>query len=724
MIVKNEEDTIGKCLDSVAELVDEIIIVDTGSTDKTKEIISQYTNLIFDFNWIDDFAAARNYSFSHAKMEYILWLDADDVLLEDDGNKFKNLIETMETSIDSVSMHYNLELDSSGNAISSLRRNRLIKRQNNFQWHGSVHEYLEVSGNILQSDIAITHCSVHHDNDRNLRIYENRLAQGEEFSPRDLYYFANELFDHQKFKQAIDFYQQFLESKKGWVEDNISACGYLADCFHELGDQESECKYILMSFKYDLPRAEFCCRLGYYQIEQNQPHQAIFWYKLATELEKPNKHWGRINHSAWSWLPHLMLSFCYAQIDNIELAYEHNETASQYLPNHPSILYNKREFEPILRQKQLSKKARKWISISKEIDQNFQLEAGTKKLRITFVMDHMNICGGVKSILEYSNYLVKRGHQVFIVCYDPEPTWMKVQANYIQVPSEMEIVESIPETDIIFTTFWNQILNCYQAQKAPVIHFEQGDTYIFEFENFDQNTQEMWRNHWSVPVPIIAVSTGLAAQIEKSFQRKPQILNYALNDEVFYPRGLDQKNSDLPRILFVGPEQWSFKGISDILSAIKIVQQSGRNIEPVWVTQIKPDSAFEGTLYIRPPQEIIGELYRTCDLYVCGSYFEAFGLPPLEAMTCGCAVISTCNVGVLEYAEHGKNCLLTNIGDPHDLAKAIIELLEDKELRAQLVQGGYETSRKYTMEIVVERIENFIYGVVRDWKSSTLEKEI
>ncbi len=64
MIVRDEEDTIGRCLDAVEKIVDEIIIVDTGSIDRTKEIVAQYTSNIYDFPWINDFAAARNFSFS------------------------------------------------------------------------------------------------------------------------------------------------------------------------------------------------------------------------------------------------------------------------------------------------------------------------------------------------------------------------------------------------------------------------------------------------------------------------------------------------------------------------------------------------------------------------------------------------------------------------------------------------------------------------------------
>ena len=79
MIVKTEELVLGRCLDSVKKLVDEIVIVDTGSTDNTKNIAKEYTDKIYDFIWNDDFSAARNYSFSKGTKDFILWLDADDI---------------------------------------------------------------------------------------------------------------------------------------------------------------------------------------------------------------------------------------------------------------------------------------------------------------------------------------------------------------------------------------------------------------------------------------------------------------------------------------------------------------------------------------------------------------------------------------------------------------------------------------------------------------------
>ena len=85
MIVKDEEAVLDRCLNSVKAAMDEIVIVDTGSADRTKEIARKYTDKIFDFSWQDDFSAARNFAFEKGQMDYLMWLDADDVLSEESG---------------------------------------------------------------------------------------------------------------------------------------------------------------------------------------------------------------------------------------------------------------------------------------------------------------------------------------------------------------------------------------------------------------------------------------------------------------------------------------------------------------------------------------------------------------------------------------------------------------------------------------------------------------
>ena len=106
MIVKNEERVLDRCLDSLRGLMDEIIIVDTGSTDATKEIAAKYTDQIYDFTWNDDFAAARNFSFSKANMDYIYVADADEVLDEKNREEFAKLKQVLLPEIDIVQMYY------------------------------------------------------------------------------------------------------------------------------------------------------------------------------------------------------------------------------------------------------------------------------------------------------------------------------------------------------------------------------------------------------------------------------------------------------------------------------------------------------------------------------------------------------------------------------------------------------------------------------------------
>ncbi len=347
MIVKNEEDVIGRCLASVSDLVDEINIVDTGSTDRTKEIVKTYTDRIWDFEWVDDFALARNYSFQQATQEYVLWLDADDVLEEVDREKFKALKQTLDSSVDAVSMNYHLSFDEEGNVTSQLRRYRLVKNERNFTWIGAVHEYLGVSGNLFDSDVAITHASIHHDSNRNIRIYRGMVESGKTLSPRDTFYYANELKDHGHFQEAVDYYERFLDSGLGWIEDNLQACFRLADCYHQLSDKERELNSTLRTFTYDVPRPEACCRLGYYFMEQFKNVEAIHWYKQA--LDAANLQRISFQNTSFStWLPHLQLCVLYDRLQQFEKAYEHNEAARKFKPRNASILHNKKYLDTLL----------------------------------------------------------------------------------------------------------------------------------------------------------------------------------------------------------------------------------------------------------------------------------------------------------------------------------------------------------------------------------------
>ena len=93
IIVKNEEKVIKRCLECVEKFADEIVVVDTGSTDKTKEIARGFTDKIYDFVWCCDFSKARNFSFSKATCDYVMWLDADDIITDENIEKLNKINE-------------------------------------------------------------------------------------------------------------------------------------------------------------------------------------------------------------------------------------------------------------------------------------------------------------------------------------------------------------------------------------------------------------------------------------------------------------------------------------------------------------------------------------------------------------------------------------------------------------------------------------------------------
>ena len=106
MIVKDEEERLGACLESVSGAVDEIVIVDTGSSDRTKEIARRYTLHVYDYDWKDNFAEARNVSFAYATKPFVFWLDADDVLDAQEKEKLIALKAQLDDTVDAVMMPY------------------------------------------------------------------------------------------------------------------------------------------------------------------------------------------------------------------------------------------------------------------------------------------------------------------------------------------------------------------------------------------------------------------------------------------------------------------------------------------------------------------------------------------------------------------------------------------------------------------------------------------
>lgn len=348
MIVKNEEMHIARCLDSVAELVDEIIIVDTGSTDRTMEIASHYTQKIYSHPWSDDFSDARNDSFSRASMDYCMWLDADDILEETEKDHFLQLKQTLSPDVDMVMMKYHTSFDEAGNPSFSYFRERWIRNHSKYRWIGAVHEVIPPDGNVIYSDIAICHKKTTvGDPDRNLNIYKKALAEGKSLDPRHQYYYGRELYYHKQYEEAVSVLEQFLPSAQGWVENKIEACSVCASCYYRLGQEQSALNALLRSMSFDLPRAELCCEIGKHFLERGNYHTAAYWYETALSRPKNEHSGGFVLPDCYDYIPLLQLCVCFDKMGDHKKANEYNERAGACKPYSKAYLYNKQYFDSL-----------------------------------------------------------------------------------------------------------------------------------------------------------------------------------------------------------------------------------------------------------------------------------------------------------------------------------------------------------------------------------------
>ncbi|MBU5483062.1 tetratricopeptide repeat protein [Clostridium sp. MSJ-11] len=261
LIVKNEEESLDKCLNNAKEFVDEIIIVDTGSTDKTKEISLKYTDRIFDFDWCDDFSKARNFSISKASNDWVLILDADeyikifdrDILLEfinnPDNEKKVGRIEII-----------NIIEDSAGEKKYFERVNRLFNK-NYFQYYGIIHEQIKM---------------------KNDEHYETKDI---DISSEHIGYTKEVVNKTNKLKRNIDLLNNALKDNN----DDSYIHYQLGKSYYMLKDYDQAVTYFENALKYDLDyRLEYVIDLietyGYALINSGK-------YKEALSLEKFSKYY-------------------------------------------------------------------------------------------------------------------------------------------------------------------------------------------------------------------------------------------------------------------------------------------------------------------------------------------------------------------------------------------------------------------------------------------------
>lgn len=284
MIVKNEEAVLERCLNNFSKAADEIIIVDTGSTDHTWTIASKYTDKIYPYIWKGDFAHARNFSFSKATMDYILCIDADEVLDDKNLEKLLNLKKVLLPEIDIVQMYYTNQLEY--NTVYNYDkeyRPKLYKRVRHFTFQDPIHEIVRLEPVIYDSEIEILHkpqgLHAGRDFDGFLRLFEK-----EGKLPKRLHnMYAKELFiagTDNDFLQAIPVFEHTLIDLNAGQNTLQEAFLVLAHAYHIQNNT-------VLFFKYAMKLvclegcSEICCELGDFYAKQGDLEEAQIWYYNA-----------------------------------------------------------------------------------------------------------------------------------------------------------------------------------------------------------------------------------------------------------------------------------------------------------------------------------------------------------------------------------------------------------------------------------------------------------
>ncbi|WP_213371420.1 glycosyltransferase family 4 protein [Mesobacillus boroniphilus] len=332
-----------------------------------------------------------------------------------------------------------------------------------------------------------------------------------------------------------------------------------------------------------------------------------------------------------------------------------------------------------------------------------------ERLHIVYAMTHVGISGGVKVILEHANRLKKAGARVTLVSHFQKPSWFPIEAEYIQVPFELDLAKGIPNCDVIVATYWDHIQACIETGIAPVVYFEQGDFHLFDYDSMNSILKKFIQKQLEIPPFIFTVSNQASKQIASIYGREAKVIPNAVDEDIFTTMKAEKESAEKPYLLMVGAESAKFKGIADIITAYEKVKKEF-DVDLYWITPEQPSEEMKrrvNKVFVGPTQQKISSLYRGASLYICGSTYESFSLPALEAMACGCPVVTTNNLGVLEYAVDQENALICQKTDPVDMAEKIACVLSSKELQKKLTANGLITVENYKWNTIIEELLDF-----------------
>jgi glycosyltransferase involved in cell wall biosynthesis len=328
-------------------------------------------------------------------------------------------------------------------------------------------------------------------------------------------------------------------------------------------------------------------------------------------------------------------------------------------------------------------------------------------MRILFVLPGTGIAGGGLVVYEMINRLRKRGHDARLVTFEYNPQPIKWYPFNGPLEPFTTIKDLAAGSEVIvatlFTTHFfvqNELITdadkYYLVQARESWFFDKG---LPERETWQDLVEKGYADH---NYKALTVSTWLTNFLKKEYNKEALQLKIGLNKDIFYPEPTFPRNGGKIRILMETAGQYMpLRGIKEAQAAL----QGLENVE-VWTIAIDKEPVFAGDkFWFRPAQDMIRKIFSSCDILLKTSWYEGLGLGPMQAMTCGCAVLTTNNRGCREYAVNEKNALIVPIKNVKAIHSALERLIVDESLRRSLIKGGFETAKTFEWEPTIDILE-------------------
>jgi len=343
-------------------------------------------------------------------------------------------------------------------------------------------------------------------------------------------------------------------------------------------------------------------------------------------------------------------------------------------------------------------------------------------LTIGAYIPHKYLTGGMKMFFEYLRILKKRGHKIVLFWRGERnesavPEWSHLSRSEVQevlISHHEPILPFVKECDVVIA-LWFQQMEELAESPVPVVLFEQGSESLFgDYQDLrpDSPVRQLLRRNYTTPWPIITVSPLLDTILKIRYGRKTTVVPNGVDTNFYHPGKEKSKNT----VLLAGNPQLRFKGFDIALQALEKAWRIYPNFEVHWVCQVSPKVygiSFPLKIVLNPPQDELARYYREATVFLFTSWYEGFGLPPLEAMASGTAVVATDCGGIRTYAQEGYNALLAEPGDVDSLAYALVFLLQNEEARKVLEERGRATALEFDLEKQALKLEKVLQSVAR-----------